>query len=64
MYKRQAYHTSKDKFRMQVGFYLSYLMQHSFKVTLDVDGTLNEQPMAPGHLIDFDLSEDVYKRQP
>lgn len=56
-----AYHTSKDKFRMQVGFYLSYLMQQSFKVTLDGDGTLNGDPISPDHLVDYDLSDHFNK---
>ena len=56
-----AYHTSSERMRMQLGFFVSYLMQQSFKVTLDGDGTLDGKPLAPGHLVDYDLSDHFSK---
>ncbi|MDO4771278.1 porin family protein [Porphyromonas sp.] len=51
-----TYVTPNEKFRVHLGFYLSYLMQKEFKVTLDGDGMLDYRELKKGALVDFDFS--------
>lgn len=57
-----GYELPSKAFRMQMGFFLGYLMQSSFNVTLDGAGTLNGTrltEMGLGELQDFDFSDQM-----
>lgn len=49
--------TNNERFRFHAGLYLSYLMENSFKVALDGDGTTDLGPFFPGQIVDFDFSD-------
>ncbi|WP_329904625.1 outer membrane beta-barrel protein [Porphyromonas pogonae] len=51
--------TANDRLRLHLGFYASYTMQNTFKVTLDGDGLIDGKPMQEGGLVDFDFSDQI-----